>query len=179
MPKSRSGWRRIEPTSAGTAQKVARARIGVHQLDALLAQYRSVRFRAERLSGCSIEVTRLLWREYEWQRGGPWAVVPVTFELLTASRPDSKSAGNGSERIGSRCHESAAHTALCLVEKRVRFPAAPPEKAQVREIIPDLGLFSLPLGCAADVTVDEESKSTLTIYRPRRSARLLMPPGSS
>jgi hypothetical protein len=37
----------------------------------------------------------------------------------------------------------------------------------------------LTLGCAADVAVDEESTSTLTIYRPCRSARLLMPPGSN
>jgi len=48
--------------------------------------------------------------------------------------------------------------------KARRRPEAPPEKAQVRETIPDLGLFVHSR--AADVTVDDESTSTLTIYRP-------------
>jgi hypothetical protein len=59
------------------------------------------------------------------------------------------------------------------------IPGGSTGKAQARVIIPSLGLFSSTLGCAADVAVDEESTSTLTIYRPRRSARLLMPPGSN
>jgi hypothetical protein len=58
--------------------------------------------------------------------------LPGDIRLLTASRPDSKSAGNGAERIAARRDEPAGHRALCLVETRVRFPAAPPEGPQIR-----------------------------------------------
>jgi hypothetical protein len=45
--------------------------------------------------------------------------------LLTPSRPESESAGNERERIGTSRSERAARRAKTLVEHRVRFPAAP------------------------------------------------------
>jgi hypothetical protein len=56
-------------------------------------------------------------------------VPSVSYLALTASRPELKTAGNGSERIGTRRSKPAVRTALCLVEKRVRFPAAPQRRA--------------------------------------------------
>ena len=53
-------------------------------------------------------------------------VPSVSYLALTASRPELKTAGNGSERIGTRRSKREVRTALCQVGRRVRFPPAPP-----------------------------------------------------
>jgi hypothetical protein len=52
--------------------------------------------------------------------------------LLTASRPENELAGNERERTGTRRNESAVGEVKALVERRVRFPAAPQEKKLVK-----------------------------------------------
>src|SRR6185312_2277135 len=48
------------------------------------------------------------------------------FAFLTPSRPENKTAGNERDRSGTKRNEPAGQNAYCLVERRVRFPAAPP-----------------------------------------------------
>jgi hypothetical protein len=60
--------------------------------------------------------------------------------LLTASRRENETAGNEADRIGTTRNEPAAQTAKALVDRQVRFPAAPQEGAQVRDAISSLGL---------------------------------------
>jgi hypothetical protein len=52
--------------------------------------------------------------------------------LLTPSRPENETAGNGRDRIGTRRSKTAVQRAYAQVERRVRFPAAPPEGPQIR-----------------------------------------------
>jgi hypothetical protein len=61
---------------------------------------------------------------------------------LTPSRPENKPAGNERYFAGMKRNETAAQNPKCLVERRVRFPAAPQEKKQVRDTIPDLLRFT-------------------------------------
>jgi hypothetical protein len=49
--------------------------------------------------------------------------------LLTPSRPENETAGNERERIGPKRNEPPAQKAKAQVERRVRFPAAPQQKA--------------------------------------------------
>jgi hypothetical protein len=48
---------------------------------------------------------------------------------LTPSRPETETAGSETYRTGTGRNKMAAQVAKALVEQRVRFPAAPQEKA--------------------------------------------------
>jgi hypothetical protein len=63
--------------------------------------------------------------------GPPGTFPPAgNHSLLTPSRPENEAAGNERDWAGTRRNETAAQKANCLVDKRIRFPAAPLRKGR-------------------------------------------------